>query len=79
MAEPESVAHDANVRLKPLPGAKSKVWKFFGFATNENGTIAQGTVHALFISDRTVLVRGKPEELLFGPKLDWPFVRSLMG
>ena len=43
MAEPESVAHDAefaDVRLKPLPGAKSKVWKFFGFATNENGTIA---------------------------------------
>ena len=62
MAEPESVAHDANVRLKPLPGAKSKVWKFFGFATNENGTIAQGTVHALFISDRIVLVGGKPEE-----------------
>jgi len=26
----------AEVWLKPLSGAKSQVWKFFGFATNEN-------------------------------------------
>jgi len=25
--------------LKPLPGANSKVWKYFGFVTNEAGGI----------------------------------------
>ena len=71
MVEPDSVAHDAEVRLQSLPGAKSKVWKFFGFTTNENGTIAQGTVHELFISDRTVLARSKPEELTYLVSSTW--------
>jgi len=26
-------------RLKPLPGVKSKVWKYFGFVANEFGAI----------------------------------------
>ena len=25
--------------LKPLPGVKSKIWKYFGFGTNEAGGI----------------------------------------
>ena len=63
MAEPESVTHDANIQ--------KAVWKFFGFATKENDMITQGTVHALFISNRIVLVRGKPEELPYLASSTW--------
>jgi len=28
-----------HLQVKPLPGAKSKVWNYFGFVTNEAGAI----------------------------------------
>ena len=40
MAEPGSIADNAEVWLKPLPDTKSDVWKFFGFAMNEYDMIA---------------------------------------
>ena len=40
----------AEVWLKPQSGAKSQVWKFFGFAMDENSTIR--SMHAVSCAKR---------------------------
>ena len=62
----------ASQQLKPLSSSKSKVWKFFGFAVDESGEIADKTRVVCRLCERRVPYSGNTTNLFYHLQTNHP-------